>query len=149
MRAIAAIFAFLIAGCVFAEKYSLDEFSKDLASRGFNVVSGDPIDQPFMKVQGRLISINGNNIAQVFAYQDKKAAKEIENSVSLDGAIIGKSSVLWKSPPRFYLKANVIIIYTGKDEEAARGIEAIMGKPFAGLIIHNETASLRAGGTSE
>ena len=140
MKALGAVFVILIAGCVLADNYSVERFSSGLSSSGFNAVIGDPVDQPFMEVQGRVVNINGNNIAQVFQYSDEKDAKRIEKTVSSNGSVIGKSSVLWKSPPRFYRKANVIVIYTGKDDDVASGIESLIGKPFAGQAIDNQTA---------
>lgn len=150
MRAVATILVVLLSGCVSIEEYSSDNFSKELSRAGFNVVVGDPIDQPFMEARGRLLSINGNNIAQVFDYSSEGEAERIGNSVSSDGAVIGKSSVLWKTPPRFYRKSGVIVIYTGKDEAVAKGIEAIIGKPFVNAYTsEGEAVPSSTNGTSE
>ena len=79
----------------------------------------------------RLVSIEGEGI-QVFQYPDAAAAQAQAALVSPDGKQVGSSKPRWVSPPHFYKKANLLILYLGEDEKILKLLDSVLGPQFAG-----------------
>ena len=102
-----------------------------LRAAGARVKAGETVTQPFFSMPARLVSIEGEGI-QVFQYPDAAAAQAQAALVSPDGRQVGSSKPRWVSPPHFYKKANLLILYLGEDEKILKLLDAVLGPQFAG-----------------
>ena len=86
-------------------------------------------EQPFFNVKGERLSVNGAEI-QAFSFPDKKSREAISGLISADGATIGTYSINWVSPPTFWAKDNLIVLYLGTDQEVIGLLSRILGSPL-------------------
>jgi len=94
-----------------------------LRAAGATVASAGSINQPFFSVEGKAITVNGENV-QVFEYANEAAAKAEVATISPDGSTIGTSMVGWVGPPHFFNISRLIVLYVGNDN----GVIGLLGK---------------------
>lgn len=95
------------------------------------VETSESVSQPFFKVPGRIVRVEGEDV-QVFEYGDAAAAEADARQVSADGGQIGTISVLWVAPPHFHRRGRVIALYVGSSERVLAALRAALGPQFAG-----------------
>lgn len=89
------------------------------------------IEQPFMPVEGKVLTVNGEEI-QVYEFDSKEAVDRIATTISPDGSTVGNSAVNWTAPPHFYRTDKVMVIYTGTDSTTREALESAIAPQFAG-----------------
>jgi len=89
------------------------------------------ISQPFFAPEGRVLSVNGEDV-QTFEFASEAEADTVAETVSGDGGSIGTSMVGWIAPPHFYKSGSLIVIYVGSDTGVIAALEAAVGSQFAG-----------------
>jgi len=120
----------------------LNELIAQLKAAGATVVVGTDINQPFMTVGGRTLTINGEQI-QVYEYASvsdtNKQASHISpdgtsfTTVSSSGMPTGATQVDWVKPPHLYKAGRIIVIYIGTSEFLIHLLVGVLGKQFAGM----------------
>lgn len=93
--------------------------------------TSETVSQPFFKVQGRILRVEGEDV-QVFEYADATAAQADAQLVSADGGQIGTTSILWVAPPHFYRRGRVVALYVGSSVRVVDALRAALGPQFAG-----------------
>ncbi len=119
----------------------LNELIAQLKAAGATVVAGTDINQPFMTVSGRTLTVNGEQI-QVYEYAsvsdtDKQASHISSDgtsftTVSSSGMPVGATQVDWIKPPHLYKAGRLIVIYIGTNDSVIHLLVGIFGKQFAG-----------------
>lgn len=104
---------------------------RKLRAAGATVKTGGKISQPFFSVQGRDLTVNGEQV-QVFEYRSRTRAKNDVAKVSADGTPIGTTMVTWVSPPHFYHNGRMIVLYIGRNPSVIKALEDALGQQFAG-----------------
>ena len=141
VRALAVMLAVTIAGCAHGTpagpsgSMSADSLRRDLQAQGLTVTSNGtaPADAfPFFTVRATRLMV-GSEAVNVFEYATAALAAGDAAKVAPSGSPIGTSQVSWISPPRFYRKDRLIVLYVGTDLTVARALESVLGKPFAGV----------------
>lgn len=108
----------------------LDDLIKQLRSAGATVETGDPIQQPFFSVEGKIIKVNGQDI-QIFEYADENTRQAESSQISKDGSSIGTNMVNWMEPPHFWAAGKIIALYVGKNQEVIDLVSNIIGPTMA------------------
>lgn len=114
---------------------SADSLRRDLQAQGLTVTSSGsaPADAfPFFTVRATRLMV-GSEAVNVFEYATAGLAAGDAATVAPSGSPIGTSQVMWISPPRFYRKDRLVVLYVGTDLTVARALEAVLGKAFAGV----------------
>ena len=93
--------------------------------------TSETVNQPFFKVQGRIVRVEGEDV-QVFEYADAAPAQADAQLVSADGGQIGTTSILWVAPPHFYRRDRVVALYVGSSVRVVDALRAALGPQFAG-----------------
>ena|ERR1700694_4068909 len=118
-----------------------NELVVQLKAAGATVVPGSNVTQPFMTVEGRTLTVNGEQL-QVFEYASVQDANAQASTISPDGTKFttvsssgqhGASIVDWVKPPHLYTSGRVIVIYTGTSNPVMNLLVKILGKQFAGV----------------
>lgn len=109
----------------------IDALAEALKAQGLNVQGAGEVSQPFFSVEGRALSVGGENV-QVFRYATAEAAGKDAAQVSPDGSSVGTSMMTWVAPPHFYRKDNLLVLYVGTNAEVLRALQSVMGAQFAG-----------------
>ena len=109
----------------------LDTLADALKAQGLNVERAGDVSQPFFSVEGRALTVNGENV-QVFRYGTAEAAAKEATQVSPDGSSVGTSMMTWMAPPHFFRKDNLIVLYVGSNGELLRALQSVLGVQFAG-----------------
>jgi len=86
---------------------------------------------PFFSVTAQRLVVNGENV-HVFEYADADSAAQDAAKVDPSGTPIGSTQISWVSPPRFYRRGQLIVLYVGRNDEVSGMLETILGRPFAG-----------------
>jgi len=113
---------------------SADSLSRDLQAQGLAVTRSGmaPADAfPFFTVRAARLVAGGEDV-NAFEYTTAALAAADAAKVSPSGSVIGASQVTWISPPRFYRKDQLIVLYVGTNVTVVSALEIVMGKPFAG-----------------
>lgn len=108
---------------------------QQLESRGASVALAEVMPQdsnPYFSVNARRIVVNGESVS-VFEYRDTATVNDEAARVDPSGMSIGGTQITWMAPPRFYRGTQVIVVYVGHNQDAAARLEAVLGRPFAGL----------------
>lgn len=134
--------AVMLLGCAHATppapsgQSSADKLSRDLQGQGLAITrSGTaPADAfPFFTVRAVRLVVGGEDVS-AFEYTTVALAAADAAKVSPSGSPIGTSQVTWISPPRFYRKDQLIVLYVGTNVAVVHALEVVMGKPFAGVV---------------
>jgi hypothetical protein len=88
---------------------------------------------PFFSAPGLRLIVNGDSNVHVFEYPTKALATTEASKVAPSGTPVGSTQITWVSPPRFYTKDTIIVLYVGTDAAVIRALEAVLGAPFAGV----------------
>jgi hypothetical protein len=113
---------------------SADSLSRDLQTQGLAVTRSGmapPDAFPFFTVRAAHLVVSGEDV-NAFEYATPALAAADAAKVSPPGAPIGTSQISWISPPRFYRKDLLIVLYVGTNNTVVHALETILGKPFAG-----------------
>jgi hypothetical protein len=86
---------------------------------------------PFFSTQAFALTLNGDNV-HVFEYATRALAATDASKVAPAGSPIGTTQVTWVSPPRFYSRDTLIVLYVGRETAVIRALEGVLGPPFAG-----------------
>jgi mono/diheme cytochrome c family protein len=133
--------AFLVGGCGGTqtattgngEVTSYDSFIDSLLDSGASVQMMGGVNQPFFSGQGRIITVNGEDV-QVFEYANEALADEDVTLVSPDGHSIGNAMVDWIGSPHFYRNSRLVVIYIGDNPSMGNLLENMLGSQFAGVL---------------
>ncbi|MCK6585414.1 MAG: hypothetical protein L6Q49_20120 [Anaerolineales bacterium] len=101
-----------------------------LESEGATVAEGDPIQQPFFSVPGRILLVNGEAI-QTFEYESEAAMSKDSEHVYADGSV-DNADINWLNERHFFRLANLIVLYDGSDEAMLTLLRNAFGSEFAG-----------------
>ena len=116
----------------------LNELLAQLKAAGATVIAGTGINQPFMTVGGRTITVNDEQI-QVYEYASVSDANVQASHISPDGTsftTVSSSSttqVDWVKPPHLYKARRIIVIYIGTNSAVLHLLGEVLGKQFAGM----------------
>src|SRR5215216_384904 len=102
-----------------------------LQTAGMTVEPGGPIDQPFFKVQGQSLKVNGGDV-QVYVYDSAQAMEADASQISADGSSIGTNMADWTDTPHFFKTGNILVLYLGDDQTVLGLLNNILGSQFAG-----------------
>jgi len=102
-----------------------------LQTAGMTVEPGGPIDQPFFKVQGQSLKVNGGDV-QVYVYDNAQAMEADASLISADGSSIGTNMADWIGTPHFFKTGNILVLYLGDDQTVLGLLNNILGSQFAG-----------------
>jgi len=102
-----------------------------LQTAGMTVEPGGPIDQPFFKVQGQSLKVNGGDV-QVYVYDSAQAMEADASQISADGSSIGTNMADWIGTPHFFKTGNILVLYLGDDQTVLGLLNNILGSQFAG-----------------
>ena len=102
-----------------------------LRAAGATVEPAGEVEQPFFSVKGQIIQVNGVDV-QVFEYEDEAAAQREAAKVGPDGSTFETIIVDWVSPPHFYQKDRIIVLYVGDGAAIRQMLENALGAQFAG-----------------
>jgi len=89
------------------------------------------IEQPFMPVEGKVLTVDGEEI-QIYEFDSKEATDKVAETISPDGSTVGTTAVAWTAPPHFYRTDKVMVIYAGTDTTTKAAMESAIGPQFAG-----------------
>jgi hypothetical protein len=106
-------------------------FLAALQASNAKVETGDSVTQVFFSPEGRIVTVNGQDI-QVFEYEGAEAMESEASQVAPDGGSIGTSMMMWMDVPHFYKVGRIIILYIGSDDQTLTLLQSIMGAQFAG-----------------
>ena len=95
------------------------------------VETNETVSQPFFRVAGRVIRVEGEDV-QVFEYADATAAQAEAQQVSPDGGHVGTVIISWVAPPHFHRRGRVIALYVGSSERVMAALRGALGPQFAG-----------------
>jgi len=102
-----------------------------LRAAGATVESAGSVNQPFFSVEGKAITVNGENV-QVFEYAEQAKAEAEAGAISPDGSSIGTSIVSWIGPPHFFQAGRMIVLYVGDSQEVIGLLTDAVGPQIAG-----------------
>jgi hypothetical protein len=108
-----------------------DSFIQALRTNGAAVEAAGTVSQPFFSVEGKILSVEGQDV-QVFEYLDADTAQAEAELVSPDGSSVGTSMVTWIEAPHFYRTGKLIALYVGSSESVLNVLEVVLGPQFAG-----------------
>ena len=106
-------------------------FVDSLRAEGATVDPAGPVLQPFFVPEGRLLTVNGEDV-QAFEFAGEVEADAIAETVSADGGSVGTSMAGWLAPPHFYQAGRLIVVYVGSESGVINMLQNIMGPQFAG-----------------
>jgi hypothetical protein len=109
--------------------------TQELRSHGLMVAEAgmQPLASfPFFSAPALRLTVNGNNHVHVFEYPTKALATTEAAKVAPAGTPVGSTQITWVSPPRFYTRDTIIVLYVGTDAAVIRALAAVLGPPFAG-----------------
>jgi hypothetical protein len=109
-------------------------FAKALRSQGVTVAEYgmQPATAfPFFTAQALRLTVNAESV-HVFEYPTTALATSDVSKVAAAGTPIGSTQITWVSPPRFYTRDTIIVLYVGNDAAVIRALAAVLGPPFAG-----------------
>ena len=109
----------------------LDSLVAAFQTAGMIVELGGPIDQPFFKVQGQSLKVNGGDV-QVYVYDTAQAMEADASQISADGSSIGTNMADWTGTPHFFKTGNILVLYLGDDQTVLGLLTNILGSQFAG-----------------
>jgi hypothetical protein len=95
------------------------------------VEPGGTIDQPFFKVQGQSLKVNGGDV-QVYVYDTADAMEADASQISADGSSVGTNMVEWTGTPHFFKVGNLLVLYLGDDQTILGLLQTVLGSQFAG-----------------
>jgi hypothetical protein len=104
---------------------------ENLRGAGLRVEPGQPAEQPFLSVEGRMLNV-GDEGVQVFQYPHAAAADAQAALVSPDGRTVGTSKPHWIGEPHFYKRGRLLVLYVGDDDNVLKALDAVLGRQFAG-----------------
>ncbi len=99
-----------------------------LRAGGATVEPAGQVSQPFLSVQGQLISLN-TEVVQVYEYPDATTPDGDATSIS-SGAI--ESVIDWVATPHFFRTGRLLVLYVGDSTAVINALEAVLGPQFAG-----------------
>jgi hypothetical protein len=88
------------------------------------------LERPPFSVSGSELNVNGE-IVQVFRYADVASATADAVMIS-DLADAGWQGISWNGSPHIFQAGNIIVFYTGGDEEVLTLLTSAFGTPFIG-----------------
>jgi len=98
---------------------------------GAQVEFGDPIQQDFFSVAGRILKVNLAEVP-VFEYPSAEAMEADAAQVSADGGSVGTRMITWMAPPHFFKSGQMLVIYVGDDAAVLDPLKVVLGEQFAG-----------------
>ncbi len=101
-----------------------------LQAAGASVAVKDSIQQPFLQVSGRQVTVDGEDV-QVFEYSDTAAAHA--DALKLADVLAGKGTTMvnWVASPHAYQAGRLIALYIGDDVATLKQLQHVIGSPIA------------------
>lgn len=110
---------------------NLDGLAAAFKAAGMTVEPGGPIDQPFFKVQGQSLKVNGGEV-QVYVYDNTQAMEADASQISADGSSVGTTMADWTGTPHFFKTGSILVLYLGDDQTVLGLLRNVLGAQFAG-----------------
>ena len=108
-----------------------DSLVSALTNEGAKVEASDPVLQPFLTSDGKVILVNGQSV-QVFEYVDDASAQIEADTISPDGGSTTTTMISWMDTPHFYRAGKLLVLYVGSDAGTLQLLEQVLGPQFAG-----------------
>lgn len=102
-----------------------------LRSQGARIERGEDVQQPFLKEEGRLYTVNGQSI-QVYEYDSAAALEADASQISPDGGSTKTTMISWLDDPHFFKQGRVLVLYIGKNQSLLDLLKGALGAQFAG-----------------
>ena len=140
VRAAFVALAMFAASCVAERNYvetadePVDSYANLLAKlreHGASVEIVGPISQPFFTPEGRVISVDGQEV-QVFEFSSEEEMEIAAETISPDGSSIGTSMISWVAAPHFYKSGKLVVLYVGDEDGVVQVLETVLGPQIAG-----------------
>jgi hypothetical protein len=105
---------------------------KALQAAGARVTVKEPVEQPFLQVSGRRVTVDGQDV-QVFEYSDVAAAQP--DARTLADILVGKGTTMvdWIASAHAYQAGRLIALYIGDDAGMLKQLQQVLGAPIAEL----------------
>jgi hypothetical protein len=112
--------------------YSGSEFLEDLKEQGasVNIIENGSSAKLFY-LNGTFVNVSNHRV-EYFEYPTLKHADYVISTISPDGHKVRGALIYWKAPPHFFRKNNLMVLYSGTDNETLQYLENVLGKQFAG-----------------
>lgn len=118
-------------------------FIDQLRSKGMTVDIVGQVEQPFLKVKGTTLRISGGMLkqpveVQTYNYTDEDVNGNGVQAAEADSQQIGPDgnpltmNILWSAPPHWFYKDQLIVFYSGTDQETLDLLGDLVGPQFAG-----------------
>lgn len=125
-----------LSGCHKELRYSVDQFSNDLKSRGY-VFEVQDFQKDFLPSERKKLAFDNEDILIfVNVYKSNQAMEIDAQNISIDGCSYKTEksgiNVSWVAPPHFFKKGNIIVQYIGEDDILVSDLSDILGDEFAG-----------------
>jgi hypothetical protein len=105
------------------------EFVDALRAEGAQVEPQEAVKQPFFKISGPVILVNGSRV-QVFDFGTEQFQRAASEQISADGFTIGTTVVDWVDQPNFWTKDRIIVLYVGRDAATIELLNRVLGEPI-------------------
>lgn len=102
-----------------------------LRGRGTTVETGETVNQPFLPVQGRILTVDGVDV-QVYEFATSDARQEVSATITEGGDVIGAVVPEWIDQPNFWAQGRLIVLYIGRDEPTINLLSFVLGSPLTG-----------------
>ena len=100
-----------------------------LRGAGGEVALKGPVQQPFLSVEGAVITLNGAEV-QVFEYPDTELAREEAKRLAA-AATGGGSQPNWNGTPHVFAGGRMLVLYVGDDRDIFTRLQRVLGPSIA------------------
>jgi hypothetical protein len=100
-----------------------------LQAAGAQVQEGNPLDQPFFSISGRILMVNGGE-AQVFEFPDRLQREKASTRITIDGQPSPTVMIQWLDDPHFWGVGRLIVLYVGSDPAVLDALNGVLGEPL-------------------
>jgi hypothetical protein len=108
----------------------LEQLLADLRQEGLEVKELTREPYPPFSVPRRILSVAAQEIS-VLEYGTREAAVEDSQEIAADASTLFGQPKTWLTPPRFYRKGPLIVLYEGQNAELLASLGRRLGVPFA------------------
>jgi hypothetical protein len=101
-----------------------------LRGSGGEVALKGPVQQPFLSVEGAVITLNGAEV-QVFEYPDTELAREEARRLAEAATGSGGAQPNWNGTPHVFAAGRVLVLYVGSDRDIFTRLQRVLGPSIA------------------
>jgi hypothetical protein len=100
-----------------------------LQAAGAQVQEGNPVDQPFFSISGRILTVNGGEV-QAFEFPDALQREQASRRITVEGQPSPTVMIQWLDDPHFWGVGRLIVLYVGRDEAVLDALNGVLGEPI-------------------